>query len=131
MINFVKIENGVVVQRQGYHEDGFIETNLDVVCGWLYDGETFTAPPVPEHPPVIPQVVTIAQCRLALYDLHEIKTDEEFYALTDILPVEMRPRALLELRTRTTVEYGNPLVIAFCEAKGWNRDELFIYASKL
>ncbi len=79
--------------------------------------------------PPIPQEVTMAQCRLALFDQHgiPIENDEEFYALADILPEADRARARFELRTRGTVRYDNPLVIAFCEAMGWDRDALFIY----
>ena len=78
--------------------------------------------------PPIPQEVSMAQCRLALYDLHgiPIESDEEFYALADILPETDRARARFELRTRGTVRYDNPLVIAFCAAMGWDREALFI-----
>lgn len=107
----------------------FIETHDEVEGGWLYDGETFTAPP--ESVGAIPQEVTMGQCRLALYDLHGIEDDAEFYGLTDMLPEDQRPRARLELRTRTSVRYDNELVIAVCQAKGWNREELFTYAAVL
>lgn len=104
----------------------FIEAPEEVEGGWLYDGEVFTAPPPPE--PAIPQEVTMGQCRLALYDKYHIESDEEFLALTDLLPEEHRGRARLELRTRTSVRRDNPLVIALCLAKGWDIDELFTYA---
>lgn len=41
---WVKIENGVVVQKQPYHSEGFIDAPDDVVCGYLHDGKKFTAP---------------------------------------------------------------------------------------
>ena len=48
MSNYVKIELGVVTQRQPYHESGFIDAPDGVICGWLWDGEVFTpAPPPP------------------------------------------------------------------------------------
>ena len=80
---------------------------------------------------LVPQEVSMAQCRLALYGLHgvPIETDEGFYALADILPEADRPRARFELRTRGTVRYDNPLVIAFCAAMGWDRNELFVYGA--
>lgn len=80
--------------------------------------------------PPVPQEVSMGQCRLALFDLHEIKTDEEFYALADVLPEGLRPRARLQLSTRQSVRYDNELVIAFCEAKGWDRETLFVYGAK-
>lgn len=49
MSNYVKVEEGVVVQRQPYLQDGFIEAPDGVVCGWLWDGEEFApAQPAPE-----------------------------------------------------------------------------------
>lgn len=78
----------------------------------------------------VPQEVTMAQCRLALFDIHGIEIDEKFYALADVLPQADRARARLELRTRPTVRYDNPLVIAFCDAMGWDRDELFSYGAQ-
>jgi len=78
----------------------------------------------------VPQEVTMAQCRLALFDLTDIKTDEQFFGLVDLLPEEDRARALLELRTRPTVRRDNPLVVSLGGAQGWDLDELFIYASK-
>ena len=44
MTSFVKIEAGVVVQKQPYPDPGFIEAPDDVVCGFLFDGETYAAP---------------------------------------------------------------------------------------
>jgi len=41
---FVKIEDGVVVQKQPNEQEGFIEAPDNVCCGMLYDGEKFTAP---------------------------------------------------------------------------------------
>lgn len=45
---FIKIENGVIVQKQPYAEDGFVEAPEDVVCGYIHDGEKFTAPVIPD-----------------------------------------------------------------------------------
>lgn len=39
------IEDGVVVQKQPNEGQGFIEGPDSVVCGFLFDGETFSAPP--------------------------------------------------------------------------------------
>lgn len=60
---YVYVKNGVVVDKaqippekvfsQSYASQ-FIEAPDEVKDGWLYDGTTFTAPPVPE----IPEVVT-------------------------------------------------------------------------
>ena len=79
----------------------------------------------------VPNSVTMAQCRLALFDLAGIQTDEDFFGLVNVLPEADRARALLELRTRPTVEFTHPLVAAACEAKGWDRIDLFKYAATL
>lgn len=129
MSNFVKVVDGVVVQRQPYDEDGFIEAPDDVICGWLHDGVTFSMPVALEPEPVVPQEVTMGQCRLALFDKYGIETDEEFLALTDILPERDRARARLELRTRPTVRFDSALVQGLCATMGWNAVELFIYAA--
>ena len=42
---FVKIENGVVVQKQYKPRKGFVEVDNGVVCGMLHDGHNFTNPP--------------------------------------------------------------------------------------
>lgn len=47
-MTYVKIQNGVVVQKQPYEEAGFIEAPDSVVPGFLYDGTTFTAPTPPQ-----------------------------------------------------------------------------------
>lgn len=95
------------------------------------DWENMLADELLARRPPIPQEVTMAQCRLALFDQHRvpIESDDEFLALADILPEADRPRARFELRTRGTVRYDNPLVIAFCEAMGWDREALFIYGA--
>lgn len=84
---------------------------------------------LPGQQPPAPQEVTMAQCRLALFDLRGIETDEEFFSLVDVLPESHRPRALLELRTRPTVQIDNPLVVAVCDSMGWDREALFRYAA--
>ena len=78
----------------------------------------------------VPLKVTMAQCRLALFDLHQIETDDEFFGLTDILPEAERARAKLQLRARPTVELNNPLVVGICLANEWDINELFRYASQ-
>lgn len=47
---FVKIEDGVVVQKQPYAQEGFIEAPDDVCCGQIMqeDGSFSNPPPDPE-----------------------------------------------------------------------------------
>ena len=45
---FVKIENGIVIQKSCSHNDGFIEVSDDVVCGQIQQGTAFVnQPPTP------------------------------------------------------------------------------------
>lgn len=99
--------------------------------GWLKAPEGYVQGSflLPGQQPPAPQEVTMAQCRLALFDMRGIETDAEFFALVDVLPESDRPRALLELRTRPTVQIDNPLVVAVCDSMGWDREALFRYAS--
>lgn len=107
------------------------DTNVEGVMAVfsLEDWEAMLAGEMRARLPPVPQEVSMGQCRLALFDLHGIETDGEFYALADFLPEELRPRARLQLSTRQSVRYDNELVIAFCEAKGWDREALFVYGA--
>ena len=42
---WVKIENNIVVQKQPYQENGFVEVADDVYCGMKQDGDSFVIPP--------------------------------------------------------------------------------------
>ncbi|WP_159913005.1 hypothetical protein [Pantoea sp. 18069] len=83
---------------------------------------------IESEPLRVPQEVSMAQCRLALFDQHNIQTDEQFFALVDLLPEAERARAVLELRTRPTVRRDNALVVLLGDAMGWDLDALFVYA---
>lgn len=82
-------------------------------------------------PDPIMQTVSMTQARLALFDLHGIETDEQFFGLVNVLPEESRQHARVELATRAAVTDDNTLVAAVCDAKGWDKAELFKYAATL
>lgn len=63
MTAFVKIEGGIVVQKQPYAESGFIEAPDDVVCGFEFDGEKFMPPP-----PIVPSLEDAIATKLAKLD---------------------------------------------------------------
>ena len=42
---WVKIENNIVVQKQPYQEDGFVEVADTVICGMEQVGDSFVIPP--------------------------------------------------------------------------------------
>ena len=103
-------------------------SDYQAYLAWLEAGNE-PEPADPEPEPPVPEEVTMAQCRLALFDLMDIKTDLQFFSLVDFLPESDRERALLELRTRPTVRRDNPLVSGLGEAMGWDLDVLFRYAA--
>ncbi|TIL25732.1 MAG: hypothetical protein E5Y88_12350 [Mesorhizobium sp.] len=65
MSNFVLIENGVVVQsdRTGGTPKGFIEAPEEVHPGYLFDGQTFTAP-APRPPSRAMVLKSVVQARI-------------------------------------------------------------------
>jgi len=42
---WIKIENNIVVQKQPYQENGFVEVADDVYCGMIKQGDDFVNPP--------------------------------------------------------------------------------------
>ena len=42
---WVKIENNIVIQKQPYQENGFVEVADTVVCGMIQQGDSFVVPP--------------------------------------------------------------------------------------
>lgn len=61
MKQFVKIENGVVVQKQPYHEEGFIEATDDVVCGQISRGNGVFENPPPKPRDLTPKPLTLEE----------------------------------------------------------------------
>lgn len=76
---YVKIENGVVVQKQPNAAQGFIESPDSVVCGMLYANGEYSAPVVSA---VLPDL-TPRQIRLALNQLGLRTTVEAIVAGAD------------------------------------------------
>lgn len=46
---WIKVENGVVVQKQPNFQDGFIKVSDDVICGMVQNGADFVAPEPEEN----------------------------------------------------------------------------------
>lgn len=69
------IDNGVVVNtilatvaeaQAAYPDATCIDASTGGI-GWLWDGTTLTAPPVPDTPAAVPQTLTIRQAKLVLH----------------------------------------------------------------
>jgi hypothetical protein len=66
-MGIAKIENGEVVHIDRTTDEapeGWLVVGPEIVCGMLWDGNSFTAPPTPD--PTVPKAVTPRQARLAL-----------------------------------------------------------------
>jgi len=74
---YVLIQSGVVVQKQYYPAEGFIEVTDNVVCGMLFENGEFVNPPPPA--PQVPQAVPALEALLAL-DAAGLSADYEAWA---------------------------------------------------
>lgn len=66
MTNFVLIADGVVVQKQPYSQEGFVEAPDDVVCGMLSDGKVFSPPELPSPVITPPQPLLYAAVAVSI-----------------------------------------------------------------
>lgn len=103
----------------------FVDAPDDVQPGWLYDGSTFTAPPV--QPATVPQSVTMRQARLALLAVELLDDVEAAVAAAG-------RSAQIEWEYATDVQRSHPLIAAVQAAKGLSDadvDALFMAASEM
>ena len=42
---WVKINNNIIIQKQPYKEEGFVEAQDNVICGMIKEGDSFVNPP--------------------------------------------------------------------------------------
>ena len=42
---WVKIDNNIIIQKQPYQEEGFVEAPDNVICGMIKEGDSFVNPP--------------------------------------------------------------------------------------
>ena len=71
---WVKIENNIVVQKQPYQEDGFVEVADTVICGMEQVGDSFVVPP---------QSFDSAMANLRA-KRNALLLETDFYALSDV-----------------------------------------------
>lgn len=107
----------------------FVACDDSVQAGWVWDGETFTAPPEP--PTVIPQQVTMRQARLALLGAGLLAGVNAAIAS---LPEPDKSAAIIEWEYAAVVQRSSGLVPAMATALGMTDaqiDSLFLTASQL
>ena len=71
---WVKIENNIVIQKQPYQEDGFVEVADTVICGMEQVGDSFVVPP---------QTFDSAMANLRA-KRNALLLETDFYALSDV-----------------------------------------------
>ena len=71
---WVKIENNIVIQKQPYQEDGFVEVADTVICGMEQVGDSFVVPP---------QTFDSAMANLRA-ERNALLLQTDFYALSDV-----------------------------------------------
>lgn len=128
-MNYVKVDGGIVVQRQPYHENGFIEAPESVICGWRWNGEVFAPPP--PAPPAIPSTVTMRQARLALLGAGLL---DDVEAAINGLPSPQKEAARISWEYSQEVQRHNGIVSMLAPALGLTdaqTDALFIVAESL
>lgn len=107
----------------------FIEVPDEAQAGWLYDGTTFTAPPVP--PATIPQSVTMRQARLALLAVGKLDTINAVIA--GIEPAAQRQAIQIEWEYAQTVDRNSQWVAGLAPALALTEadlDSLFVFAAQ-
>ena len=101
---WVKIENNIVVQKQPYQEDGFVEVSDSVICGMEQVGDSFVVPP---------QTFDSAMANLRA-KRNNLLTETDYLALSDqTMSAEMTTyrQALRDITNGlTTVEQVNAVV---------------------
>ena len=71
---FILMQDGIVVQKQPYPQEGFVEVTNDVVCGMVLQDGIFVNPPPsePSAPEMQRQVAEIqAQFMMALLSIRQ------------------------------------------------------------
>ena len=137
-MKYARSENNIVVQVIGNdpvrlfapeYATLFRACPSHVQAGWLDDGTTYTAPPVP--PPTIPQSVTMRQARLALDAAGLLDTvNATIAAMTG----QSGKAARIEWEFSSEVKRNQPLVMALGPTLGLTAiqlDSLFTAAAGL
>lgn len=137
-MKYARSEKNIVVQTIGNDPANLFEPEYaalfrtcgpDVQPGWLDDGTTYTAPPVP--PPIIPQVVTMRQARLALMGALKLSTVNAAIAA---MPGVQGDAARIEWEFSGEVTRAQPLVLSMGQVLGLTDaqlDALFVTAASL
>lgn len=106
MARIAIIENGVVINVivADSAAGGVDVTGLSVGPGWLYDGQTFTAPPT--EAPIIPPVSPWR--RYGYADFIDALTADEAVAFVQAKAVQPRLEVWVELARVRGIDFGDP-----------------------
>lgn len=146
MKTYARIESGTVVElletdgdisTMFHHSLVWVECDAYVQVGYLYDGESFTAPQEVLIPTPVPASVTKRQARAALIIRgHEIGRDyiAEIESYLDSMGGVEGLLARDEWHSSSAVERNRPLTIQMAQLLGLTEeqtDDLFIFAATL
>lgn len=132
-MRFAQVTSGVVVNvleaDEAFAADRGLIASETAQIGWLYDGETFTAPP-PEPEPV-PASVSMRQARLALSRAGLLTNAESTIAA---MAGPEGDEARIEWEYATELRRGHPLITGLGQSLGLNDaaiDDLFKQAAAI
>ena len=72
LMAWVKIENNIVIQKQPYQEDGFVEVSDSVICGQIKQSDGKFVDPTPRE-------LTYAEKRLQEYPSIQDQLDMQYH----------------------------------------------------
>jgi hypothetical protein len=130
-MRFAIIESGCVANIAEAEEEfgvsqGWVPATDDAQKGDLYDPQALNLFSKPTAPVVVPQVVDMAQARLALLAAGKLGAVEAAIAS---LPSPQKEAAQIEWEFRPVVHRNSPLVVALGQQLGLDLDALFIAAA--
>lgn len=143
---YVLVQNGVVVQKQPYAGDGFIEAPGHVICGWLIvDGQWKEPAPERLFQKIIPEIsdrqfFQALAIRGAITEAEALDAvgpgiiPPAMEALIDQLPEEQRFAARMLIRGATRYERQHPIADLIRGLYGWSvedADEFWRFAATL
>ena len=133
-MTYAIIENGTVANIVEASPDfaksqGWVPLPEGAAIGWLYDGETFKAPPIPIAS--VPEAVTMRQARIALSRAGVLKAAEDAIAA---MPGQAGEEARIEWDYAAELRRDHPLVTGLGDTLGLDAgavDDLFRSAASI
>ncbi|WP_062236365.1 hypothetical protein [Aureimonas sp. N4] len=123
------VSNSIVADADFAKVQGLVLLPAGAGIGWLYDGKTFSAPPVPPEP--VPSAVTMRQARIALSRAGLLSKAEAAIAQ---MAGQAGEEARIEWEYAAELKRNHPLIAALGQALGLSAeaiDDLFREAATI